>query len=387
MDDTEWALDKEARRISPSPDALEATLARARRRQARRRQGGVIAGIALIAVVGLVLWSLFGQIDSSSQQPGAAQGPIKIGGTPLEMSVAGGRVWVLTCNTSCSNDGRSSQGRLTQVDAQSGSILTTTDLDKPQALGVGEAGVWVASFWGSSISKIDPDSGDVLSTTSLTLSAEVAPGDSAFSPTDVVVAGDAVWVVSGRGAIAKIDPSTGEVRDVLDLRSGSLGNAAIENTTVWVGDGVDGILPIDAESGRAGSPVPIGDEARRLAVSQVLAGGGYLWAAGLWADAVIDVTGHPDYELTDQGVLARVDPAGAEQPVTAPLESGSILLAYDQGRLWVQSPSGEEVYSVDPSSLQIAQTIDLGSGRRVAAVGGSGLWEMDNSGSLIQVST
>src|SRR5205823_2693051 len=100
-----------------------------------------------------------------------------------------------------------------RINPTSGRILASVALSNPSNIAVGEGGVWVISFWDGTVSRIDPATSQVAATIKLRLPFAVGknyPGSREFLPYDLAVGEGAVWVDSGRGVLARLDPATNQ---------------------------------------------------------------------------------------------------------------------------------------------------------------------------------
>jgi len=189
----------------------------------------------------------------------------------------------------------------------------------PEAIAVGERGVWVANVEDETISRIDP------------ATRELVRGGIAVDdyPSDVAVGAGSVWVALGALAeLARINPEQN-----------------------------DAASPIPA----LGEGVPCGAPRASVAV-----GGGAVWFA----------CQVPDLGRIDPrtGTAARV---GLEAGLlTSP---SSVLpeftdIAFGLESLWIVNRAANSVIEVDPSTIQRQRDITVGKGPTAIAVGGDSLW-------------
>jgi DNA-binding SARP family transcriptional activator/DNA-binding beta-propeller fold protein YncE len=99
---------------------------------------------------------------------------IRVGSTPLGVSVGYGAVWVASGDDDA----------VRRVNAATGNVEDIVDVgDQPLALAAGAGSIWVANNRDGTVSRIDPKAGRVLATIRVS-----------YFPTAVHVADDAVWV-------------------------------------------------------------------------------------------------------------------------------------------------------------------------------------------------
>jgi DNA-binding beta-propeller fold protein YncE/tRNA A-37 threonylcarbamoyl transferase component Bud32 len=113
--------------------------------------------------------------------------PIRVGGGPAGVTVAGGFVWVAS----------SRSGRVSKVDPSLGQVSPIEVGGHPGGIDAGTSAVWVADTEAGAVSKIDLESGKV----------EGDPIEVGPEPGAVAVGGDAVWVANnGDGTVTRIEP-------------------------------------------------------------------------------------------------------------------------------------------------------------------------------------
>lgn len=114
--------------------------------------------------------------------------PIRVGGGPSGITVAGGYVWVAS----------SRSGTVSKLDPLSLQVVERIAVDgHPGGIDGGTSAVWVADREDDAVRKIDLESGKV----------EGAPIQVGPEPGAVAVGGDAVWVANnGDGTVSRIEP-------------------------------------------------------------------------------------------------------------------------------------------------------------------------------------
>ncbi len=170
---------------------------------------------------------------SSAGLPAGA-GSVRVGGNVIELVSGRGSLWALTCDQRCSGEARRSVGRVVRIDPHSGRIQGSTRLTDPGALAVGAAGIFATDFWGNAVRQLDPVSLQVIARVPLVLPFDVIPGDNAFLPDDVTVGAGAAWVLTARGALARVAPKSGRVVAFVRLPGDATGTAQAGAGAIWV---------------------------------------------------------------------------------------------------------------------------------------------------------
>jgi YVTN family beta-propeller protein len=114
--------------------------------------------------------------------------PIRVGGGPAGLTVAGGFVWVAS----------SRSGTVSKVDPALRDVVARIEVGgHPGGIDGGTSAIWVANREDGTVSKIDVESGEV----------EGDPIEVGPEPGAVAVGGDAVWVANnGDGTVSRIEP-------------------------------------------------------------------------------------------------------------------------------------------------------------------------------------
>jgi hypothetical protein len=174
--------------------------------------------------------------------------------------------------------------------------------------------VWVTDFDDGRVLQVDAQSGNIISTTPLT------------DATGIAVTPDAVWVATYSGQLARIDPATGRATETFEIA----GDAT--DVQVW-----DGQLWITGINGR------------RLERFDPGLGAVVAWTDAVWAVAFVD--GKP--WATVEGGLVLLDPASLAPTGVVPLPGAETdQLVATAGRLWAYGgmPGGTVLYEVRPNA-------------------------------------
>ena len=316
----------------PGPAAAEAALAHERRRH--RRRIGVLSTALLVAITTAVVLAItFEQSEDRPAPPGAGEllvldrrsgdvrSSVTIGGTPQSLAAAGGRVWVVDAD----------EQTLAQVDPEAGSVATFATGSTPTDVAAGQAGVWVgegrvtarAQHAGPiplGIARVDPRT--------RTVHARVAfprTGDLAARSADdlIAVERDAVWAVSGSGAIVRIDPRTNEV--VTTIRGIDAFAVAAGDGGVWALGETGEVAWIDRTRNRIGRRTRI-DASN---VDSIVVEGGAAWVSAPADGRIWRLTRGP-----------RID----RRPIAA--GAGVTDLAVGGGAVWAVNPLRGEVLRI-----------------------------------------
>ena len=179
-----------------------------------RGPGGVAFGDGEVWVAN----QLDGTVSEVNPAAGSPVATISVGNGPEAITVGYGSVWV--ANTTDST--------LSRIDPGTGRPLATIPLGAtPAGLAAGDGGIWVTS----------PDSGQLLLVDPSTnrVSRSFPAG---VSSAGVAVGAGGVWVADPGGAVARIDPVTGDVRRI--RTGGSPAGIAFAGGAVWAADSQGG---------------------------------------------------------------------------------------------------------------------------------------------------
>lgn len=292
---------------------------------------------------------------------GEAALSIHLGGRQLQLAAGLGSIWALSCDRGCGAKSRPSGGRVVRIDPGSGRVIASARLHGASDLAVGPAGVYVTDFWGDTVRRLDPRRLRVTARLGLKLPFEIVPGDRSFLPYDAAVTASALWVSTARGVLARIDPDLSQVVGVVRLPFDATGEVAAESGAVWTAEQLAGVYRVDPAARRVIARIRVGPRGRRLAIQDVVLGGGEVFAVGARIGR---------HQVPTGGyALARIDPATDRvQAVTSLPRGAGIRFAYGAGALWVARFDGPGVYRIDPETGQVTDRVaaDAGAGLLVA---------------------
>ena len=225
---------------------------------------------------------------------------------------------------------------------------------EPRPVLAAEGALWLfnASFTETKIAKVDPDTGALEEMLHLrnngVQSMSFAGGHSSL------------WALTSAGIVApenddlyRIDPATNEVLATIDIGRTGAGVAAGDEG-VWVVKAGGELLDIDTGANRIRRTIPGIPQATGIAL-----GGGYVWVS----DAIL-------------GVVYRVDPK-SEAIDTITLPGGVDGIAADADGVWVIDHTSGVVLPIDPKSKEVGQQIRVGADPTSIAVGAGSVWVTD----------
>jgi YVTN family beta-propeller protein len=223
---------------------------------------------------------------------------------------------------------------------------------QPTAVSAGEGGIWVANGGDASASWID--------TRTRRVSATIAPGGAV----DGMAAGaGAVWTSDvARGALARIDPALRRVdRSIAIGRAppseSAGGPVATGAGSVWVGTGQGKVARVDPKRPAVAARITVGNDPSAIAVGE-----GAVWVAD-----------------DNDDTVARIDPATAGVLATIAVGRGASAIAAGEGAVWVAEPFDNAIARIDPKTNSITDTIPVGSAPSGVALGAGAVW-VANSG-------
>jgi len=294
-----------------------------------------------------------------------------------------GSVWAITCDRRCGNDERNASGRLVRIDPRTDRLMASVPIAQGQAVAAGEGGVWVIDFWHGTVTRVDPNTNTAVATIQLQLPfhlCENCPNPDDFLPFDLTTGADAVWVITDRGAVARIDPRTDRVDAYIRIPGENGGGIAVVGLRVWVTMGVFGVWAIDPATNRVVAKVPILDGRHPVQVEPVAASGA-VWAAG----SDTRRTGDPanPYAFARGGAVARIDPATGQVTETIHFDRPAYITAADERSVWVVLAGGDAYYRIDTGTNDVSGPFSFGGTLR--AVGYGWGWVVSRGGTLTRV--
>jgi serine/threonine protein kinase len=339
--------------ISPTapPGARSSVAVPRRAAPAWRLPAIVAAGIAALAVLGAVVAGVL-YIGSTSLL-GDRLASYPVGDEPRALLFDGEALWV-------ANFYGNSLTKLAASECDSspescGENLGTFQVDDlPVALALDGKNLWVASSLQQTLSVVDPASGDVLDSHSLP-----------HVPTALLWADGSLWTANAiAGTVTQVAPD-GQIEADIEVGAGPVG-LVFDGTWLWtVAKDAKLLVHIDPANAQVRGSIPLDAEPIAIAFD-----GQSLWVA------------------LASGQVAQIDPG--TQSVIRQMDVGAPLAAllFDGAQLWAASPEAGKVFRIDPIEAVVAQTIRV-AGYPVAlqsASCGDGcrdLWTANQSGDSV----
>ena len=315
-----------------------------RRRRRRRATARAVTAMATATALAVAAWAV---VRGPSPQPNLAQPPaslgrvtatIPVGAGPSDALAAAGAVWVANA----------AQGTVSRIDPATNTVTGSTRVGRnPAMLAAGFGSVWVANKTSQSVSRLDARTGR--------LQATIPVNNQYFSPTQLTVDADAVWV-QDEARLWRLDPAINTMTD----RTGDWeigGGLAVVDGLLWVSgrtrSGAGQIVRVDPSTSRVVDRFPTGGD------GVMAVGGTSIWLAG----------------ITTQTVY-RYDPASRQLLAEIPIGVVAKHLTADAGSLWVSSDSGR-VTRIDMATTRVAGTFQIDGRAPAAVVGFGSIWIVD----------
>jgi streptogramin lyase len=282
--------------------------------------------------------------------------------TPRDVATGFGSIWVSNGPTRT----------VTRIDPTTDAVIAVVPVPDPASvLAVGAGAVWLTSFPGDSVTRIDP--------TTNTTTATISLAPSGLGPIGITVLDGFVWVANHdgdpTGSVAKIDPSTMTIVDVIPVGiqpfagpnwlsagagslwtdvpninavvridpttdsviatitdKGACGAVAASDSAVWVaGGGGPGCLPgitrIDPATNTVVGTLNAGGQTDSLAL-----GNNTLW-----------------YGTSKSNFLGRIDTAGNTVIGQLKLQGAAFGLTAADGSVWATDPEDGLLLSIQPT--------------------------------------
>jgi hypothetical protein len=362
-------LAREANSVEIKPLDAARVHESARRHSQRQRVFAVVVSLSITVLIVIGLVAVSAPRTSVRHPAQTGGGTVALEGQFVSIASNGETLGVLTCTASCSRFGAA--GALTGLNATTGDVLWATPIDAPGVVAIDGQSAFTTGFDNSTVTKIAISSGTVEASVELHLTHPIA-GDPAFLPTDSFAADGALWVMSVRGEVVKIDEQTMTVASTIQIPHEASGGIAVLDGTVWVGDTGTGIVGFDAVSGQQRSTIQIPNDDRLLAVNDLTSTADRIVASGTWAKPTPNGN---DLVLTNEAGAAIINPVDGEV-VATPVDLGATLLN-SAGSTWVSGRTGE-LYSVTGAGL----TKEASLQGKVVAVTATDYWILTSDHAL-----
>jgi YVTN family beta-propeller protein len=212
---------------------------------------------------------------------------------------------------------------------------------KPVGIVSGAGAIWVAAADGDGVWRVDPVTRKV--------TAKVEVGD---TPLRVAFDGKLVWAtVFSADRVVAIDPASNRVVTTVAL-TGEPEGVAFGFDSIWVVRQAARTLSRVGPDGKVLSDFPLGDEPRLVAVSDR-----YVFAANFGA-----------------GTVTRLDPASARLTTSQQLCAGAQGIATTADTVWVTCTGAGKLLAVDPETLLVIGSLDLGGEPDAVRVVDGAVW-------------
>jgi sugar lactone lactonase YvrE len=263
---------------------------------------------------------------------------VPAGSRPVAVAAGEGAVWV----------GDARDGTVTRIDPATRRVAKTIGIGAPAVdLATGEGAVWAATGGFGEVVRIDPGLDAAVRRIGL-----AAPGELAVPRVSSVGAGGGhVWAGAFEG-LARIDPRSGRITDLVDLGRAEAMGIAVGEDALWATT-----LRRRAKRVEAGSAQVTADFYAGVFVLPVA-----LDATAAWVAA------------GDDGLLWKLDPVTGATLLTARAGRGANGIALGFGAVWVASWPDATLVRVDQSTGDVLETIALGGRPEDVAVGDGLVW-------------
>ena len=261
---------------------------------------------------------------------------------------------------------------VTRINPSTDAISAVITVPDPASmLAVGAGSVWLTSFPGNSLTRIDPTTNTVMGTISL------APGG--LHPIGVTVFDGFVWVANHdgnpTGSVAKIDPTTMQVVDLIPVGTQSIaGPTTIVSGagSLWVNvPNIPVVVRINPITDTTIATIPV-----KGACASMAADAHAVWVADLGGAGC--PSGFPG--------ISRIDPA--TNTVTAMLNAGGSTgaLALDGETLWYGTTKSNFLGRIDTATNTIVGLLKLPGPAFATSAANGFVWITDpQDGLLFQV--
>lgn len=254
---------------------------------------------------------------------------------PDWVTVAGGSAWVATGDGVLRYDSATGEQK---------SVVPVTGMCLGMDAGFGS--LWAIDCNTRSLVRVDLDTGAIQATIHL-------PVDGIQDESSVAAGEGAVWIVSKKPSLLKVDPASNKVLGEFALPPGAAA-ARAGLGSVWITDSIgDALLRVDPATGKIAATIKVGLYPRFLAIGE----------NAVW--------------VMDQGIgaVTRVDSSGTVVATikvsSGPIEGGDIGVG--GGFVWVRTWE-ELVAKVDPATNAVVATYGPKSGSGGVGADGAAAW-------------
>jgi YVTN family beta-propeller protein len=309
-------------------------------REPARRRSPLLLGVA--GAVGAVILAVAAAVVLST---GGGGGAIIVGRGPDAIAIGQGGVWVAN----------SGDGTVLRIDSSTNKVVGSAKVGHgPAAIAVGQGGVWVANALDGTVSRLDASTGTVIG-------AAITVGS---HPDAIAVGQGGVWVANYTDdTVSRIDSTTGKV-----IGSTRVGNGpdaiAVGPSAVWVANYADNTVSrIDPTTGKVVRSTKVGNGPDAIAVGQ----------SAVW------VANHGD------NTVSRIDPrTGAV--IGNPIRVGTApdSIAVGPSAVWVANATSNTVSHIDSGTgAVVGDAVKVGHSPQAVAVGRGCFWVANHSDNTV----
>jgi YVTN family beta-propeller protein len=316
-------------------------------RQRRRRRRLMLAGAVLLAAA-LALTAVYatrpaaitvppnsvGIIDPKTNE---VVGHVPVGSRPDAVDVGEGGVWIANIDDKT----------LMRVDPDTRTVEHTFLLDAtPYGIVVGFGAVWIANGLAGTVSRVAPQYTGVE-----TVRVPYSPLGGAGARGSIAVGARSVWAAFGDSRVSRIDPRSRRV--IVTTVAGNTPSAVVYGSgSVWIVNEVDSeVTRINPITNLPSSQPTVGKRPHGIT-----AGGGAVW-------------------VTDTGdnQVSRIDP-GSDSSTSFSVGNAPRGIDYGAGSVWVANSGDGTVSRIDPATSKVVATIRVGNSPRGVAFGAGKVW-------------
>jgi streptogramin lyase len=259
-------------------------------------------------------------------------------------------------------------------------VQTSATGVRPVGLAAGEGAVWVVSAADRALVRVDPATGSVVD--------EIAIREGVGPPIGVTVANGSVWVQTGYAerqaqtrhaerkrvvvvsAVVRVDPATNRVLSTLALDHASSAGIAVGGGAVWSVSSDTGVVSRrELPGGRltATGRGPVRPVALAFGMKAV-------WFLG---------GGRANNQRAIPGTIARIDPASLSVISSTQIGPSPQDLALGNGAVWAVDAGDGAVVRIDPATVSITDRIPLPGLLTSISVSRRGVWVLDTTGGVL----
>lgn len=263
--------------------------------------------VVMIVVVGAVGWLVRGdRPEQVLTAPAAVRQATTDWGLPGQLASHEDATWLGFAAASEDEGLPEGPGGVVRVDpatldaevvAEVDSLSALAAVDMPRPDQSSRVELWATGFSTDVVTRLDAATGEVLA--EIALPAAAGFGDDRFLPNGIAATPEAVWVTSGRGEVALVDPARNAVVDVIDVAAQLRDDAVARGPQAWVNQRENGLARLDRHT------------RRRVAVPVDVGGGAFLPRAlalqddRLWVAGTVQAGEEPGPE--DRGALVALE--------------------------------------------------------------------------------